>query len=89
MHLGMDIRHYGTSAWDLCCAARGSVGLFYELRLSLWDYAAGALIAEEAGCRVTDAAGRPLSYDGQSSVMAASRGVAAEGHYLPAEVLGI
>ena len=87
MHLGIDIRHLGTSAWDLCCLARGAAGIFYELRLSLWDYAAAALIAEEAGCRVTDAAGRPLRFDGKTSVLAASRGVAAEGGYLPEDVL--
>ena len=89
MNLSMDIRRAGAAAWDLCTVAEGRIGLFYELRLGLWDFAAGALIAEEAGCRVTDAAGRPLTYDGPSSVVAASAGVAREGGYLPAEVLGI
>ena len=61
----------------------------HELKLEVWDFAAGALIAEEAGCRVTDAAGLPLTYDRKTSVMAASAGVAQEGYYLPADVLGI
>ena len=89
MNLAMDIRHAGTAAWDLCLMAQGSIGIFYELKLEVWDFAAGALIAEEAGCRVTDAAGLPLKYDRKTSVMAASAGVAREGHYLPADVLGI
>lgn len=89
MTLGMDIRHAGTAAWDLCLMAQGSIGIFYELKLEVWDFAAGALIAEEAGCKVTDAAGLPLTYDRKTSVMAASAGVAREGHYLPADVLGI
>ena len=89
MNLAMDIRHAGTAAWDLCLMAQGSIGLFYELKLEVWDFAAGALIAEEAGCRVTDAAGLPLTYDRKTSVMAASAGVAREGYYLPADVLGI
>ena len=61
MNLAMDIRHAGTAAWDLCLMAQGSIGIFYELKLEVWDFAAGALIAEEAGCRVTDAAGLPLT----------------------------
>ena len=89
MTLGIDIRHAGTAAWDLCLMAQGSIGIFYELKLEVWDFAAGALIAEEAGCRVTDAAGLPLTYDRKTSVMAASAGVAREGYYLPADVLGI
>ena len=89
MNLAMDIRHAGTAAWDLCLMAQGSIGIFYELKLEVWDFAAGALIAEEAGCRVTDAAGQPLTYDRKTSVMAASAGVAREGYYLPADVLGI
>ncbi len=89
MQLGMDIRRFGAAAWDLCCLADGRAGLFFEAKLSLWDFAAGALIAEEAGCKITDLDGHPLSFDGPSSVLAASRGVAAEGNYLPREVPGI
>lgn len=72
----VDIRRSGTAAWDFCCVAAGRCGLYFELREQLWDYAAAALIAEEAGCTVTDAYGRPLSYTGYSSVICRSRGVA-------------
>ena len=88
MNLSMDIRRLGAAAWDLCQMALGAAGVFYELRLGLWDFAAGALIAEEAGCIVTDIEGRPLRYDGPSGLVAASAGVAREGHYLPEEILG-
>lgn len=71
----VDLRRSGTSAWDMCCVAAGRCGLYFELRLQLWDYAAAALIATEAGCNVTDAAGKPLSYTGFSSVICRSRGI--------------
>ena len=38
-------------------------------------YAAAALIAEEAGCTVTDAEGNPLSFRGSTSALCRSRGV--------------
>lgn len=40
------------------------------------------MIAEEAGCVVTDIDGHALTYDGPSSVLAASQGVAQE-RYVP------
>ena len=59
----LDIRRMGSAALDLCSVAAGRCGLFCELLLSPWDYAAGALIAEEAGavCRTIENA--PLPYD--------------------------
>ncbi|MBR3642829.1 MAG: inositol monophosphatase [Parasporobacterium sp.] len=73
--LCVDLRRSGTSAWDLCCVAIGRCGLYFEMRLQLWDYAAAALIASEAGCTVTDIDGNPLSYRGSSSALCRSRGV--------------
>ena len=54
-----DIRRGGSASVDLCMVAAGRLDAFYERGLSYWDYAAGALIAEEAGARVTGLAGRP------------------------------
>lgn len=71
----VDLRRSGTAAWDLCCVASGKCGLYFELRLQLWDYAAAALIATEAGCRVTDTDGSPLPYNASSSTVCISRGV--------------
>jgi len=54
-----DIRRMGSAALDLCSVAMGRVDAYYELNLGRWDYAAGALIAAEAGARVVDLEGRP------------------------------
>jgi myo-inositol-1(or 4)-monophosphatase len=48
------VRRLGSAALDLCYTADGRYDGFWELHLSAWDVAAGVLIAEEAGCRVTD-----------------------------------
>lgn len=45
----LDVRRTGSAAYDLCCVASGKCGLFFEMLLSPWDYAAGALIISEAG----------------------------------------
>jgi len=47
-----DIRRGGTAALDLCRVAAGEVDAYWELDLSPWDYAAGTLIAREAGAAV-------------------------------------
>lgn len=47
-----DIRRMGSAALDLCALAEGTVDAYYEHGLNCWDYAAGALIAEEAGARL-------------------------------------
>ena len=73
--LCVDLRRSGTAAWDMCCVAIGRCGLYFELKIQIWDYAAAALIAQEAGCSVTDIEGNPLSYTGASSALCMSRGV--------------
>ena len=45
----LDVRRTGSAALDLCYAACGRCGVFFEAILALWDYAAGVLIVEEAG----------------------------------------
>jgi myo-inositol-1(or 4)-monophosphatase len=47
-----DLRRGGTAALDLCHVAAGHVDAYWELDLSPWDYAAGAVIAREAGAEV-------------------------------------
>ncbi len=54
------VRRPGAAALDLTYLACGRLDAFWELRLSPWDIAAGALIIEEAGGRVTDLDGNPL-----------------------------
>ena len=47
------IRRLGAAALDLCYVACGRAAGFWEFELSPWDFAAGKLIIEEAGGRVT------------------------------------
>ncbi len=68
-----DIRRVGGAAIDLCWVACGRVNAFFEVGLNPWDYAAGALIAAEAGAVVQDLHGGPPSTD---FVFAAAPGVA-------------
>jgi myo-inositol-1(or 4)-monophosphatase len=56
-----DIRRGGSAALDLCMIAAGRVDAYYERGLNHWDYAAGALIAGEAGALVGGLSGRPAS----------------------------
>ena len=63
-----DIRRMGAASFDLCSVACGRLDGYYESGLAPWDWAAGALIATEAGAVVTDLAGGPPS---RGSVVAA------------------
>jgi myo-inositol-1(or 4)-monophosphatase len=53
-----DIRRPGSAAVDLCSVAAGRVDAYYEAGMHPWDWAAGALIAREAGARVEGLQGR-------------------------------
>ncbi len=48
------IRRCGAAALDLAYTAAGVYDGFFEFRLSPWDFAAGSLLIEEAGGRITD-----------------------------------
>ncbi len=65
------IRRTGSAAMDLCFVACGRFAGFWEFLLSPWDYAAGILLIEEAGGRITDLEGNPLSLAGENPVLAA------------------
>jgi myo-inositol-1(or 4)-monophosphatase len=56
-----DIRRGGSAAVDLCSVAAGRMDAFFERGLNYWDYAAGGLIAREAGAKVGGLAGRAES----------------------------
>ena len=58
---GVPVRRLGSAAIDLCWVACGRFDGFYEHKLEPWDSAAGYLIVEEAGGRVTDHEGQPFS----------------------------
>src|SRR4051794_770195 len=55
-----DTRRAGSAALDLCSVAAGRVDAYYEAGMHIWDWAAGALIAREAGARVAGLAGRRI-----------------------------
>lgn len=58
-----DIRRPGSAALDLCYVAAGRSDAHWELGLSPWDVAAGALIVLEAGGTLSDWQGRPWRPD--------------------------
>jgi myo-inositol-1(or 4)-monophosphatase len=59
-----DLRRVGTASLDLCSVAAGRVDAYYERGLNPWDFAAGLLVATEAGAVVTDFDGAPAGSHG-------------------------
>jgi myo-inositol-1(or 4)-monophosphatase len=55
------VRRPGSAALDLAYTGRGIFDGFWERNLAPWDVAAGSLIVEEAGGKVTDFKGKPFS----------------------------
>lgn len=53
-------RRTGSAAMDLTLVATGQLDGYWEFNLKPWDVAAGWLLVEEAGGRVTDVAGGPV-----------------------------
>lgn len=58
---GIPVRRLGSAAIDLCWVACGRFDGFYEHHLQAWDSAAGFLIVEEAGGKVTNFSGQRYS----------------------------
>lgn len=67
-----DIRRAGAASLDLCWVGCARVDAYYEQGLQPWDFAAGALIADEAGATVGGLAGGPPS---SAFTLAAAPGV--------------
>lgn len=68
-----DLRRMGSCALDLCMVAAGRLDAYYEDGVHLWDWAAGALIAAEAGAVVRP----PATADGAGLMVAAAPGISA------------
>ena len=70
----LDIRREGSAALDMCSAAAGRAGVYFEPTVSLWDIAAGMLLVQEAGgvcCRLD---GSPVPLDGsKTSILAGGK----------------
>jgi myo-inositol-1(or 4)-monophosphatase len=58
---GLPVRRLGSAAIDLCWVACGRFDGFWEYNLNPWDIAAGYLIVEEAGGKITNFAGEPYT----------------------------
>lgn len=69
---GIPVRRLGSAAIDLCYVACGRFDGFYEHSLQPWDTAAGFLIVEEAGGKVTNLSGDP--YDPYHNGLLATNG---------------
>ncbi len=67
-----EIRVMGSAALHLADVAAGREEAFIEPTLSAWDIAAGVLLVEEAGGRVTDFAAAPLSGIRSADVVASN-----------------
>ncbi len=67
------VRRDGSAALDLCYVAAGRFDGFWEMKLHAWDVAAGLLIVEEAGGRISDMAGGPADRSGQRTVASNGR----------------
>ncbi|MDD5405326.1 MAG: inositol monophosphatase family protein [Sulfurovaceae bacterium] len=63
-----DIRRFGAAALDLCYLAQGNVDGFYEIDLKPWDVAAGIIILQEAGGKISDSSNNPYHLGSKSIV---------------------
>ncbi|MGI5988619.1 MAG: inositol monophosphatase family protein [Dysosmobacter sp.] len=68
-----DVRRTGCASLDLCYVACGRLDGYVELSLQPWDYAAGALVVEEAGGQITTPNGSPLSLTEGGAVLASNQ----------------
>jgi len=57
------VRRLGSASLDLCLVGRGWFDGYWEYKLKPWDLAAGSLIVEEAGGRVSGPDGQPFDVD--------------------------
>lgn len=67
--LTQGMRRLGSAALDMCYVAAGRLDGYYERGIKAWDIAAGSVILEEAGGKVTDYQGHDLDLRGQEVVV--------------------
>jgi myo-inositol-1(or 4)-monophosphatase len=67
------VRRAGSAALDLCYVASGRLDGFWEFNLNPWDTAAGVLLVEEAGGRVTDFQGEAFQIDSRETLASNGR----------------
>jgi myo-inositol-1(or 4)-monophosphatase len=64
------VRRTGSAALDLAFVASGRLDFFWEFGLKPWDMAAGVLLVQEAGGRVSEMTGAPLSVTASDHLLA-------------------
>jgi len=79
------VRRDGSAALDLACVAMGRFEGFWEFGLNPWDTAAGVVLVEEAGGKISDLQGQPYTLGGPS-ILASNGLVHAEMVKVAAEV---
>jgi myo-inositol-1(or 4)-monophosphatase len=68
----LGLRRLGAAALDLCYVACGRAAGFWEFELSPWDFAAGKLIVEEAGGKVTGRRNEPVVVKEKAFIVASN-----------------
>ncbi|MCG1020489.1 inositol monophosphatase family protein [Sutcliffiella horikoshii] len=68
-------RSYGSAALEMAYVATGRIDAYITLRLSPWDFAAGLILVNELGGKVTTLHGEPLDLLGQNSVFVSKPGL--------------
>jgi myo-inositol-1(or 4)-monophosphatase len=69
---GIPIRRLGSAALDLAYTAAGRFDAYWEININPWDIAAGMLLVEEAGGKVTHYDGSPHTVFGEKSIIASN-----------------
>ena len=69
LKIGIPIRRFGSAAIDLAYTAAGRLDGFFEVGLSPWDCAAGKLLIEEAGGKVTGWDGKPFDHLSKAPIL--------------------
>lgn len=67
-----DLRRVCSTAITLCHIAAGRLGGYFEKVIKPWDFAAGSLILEEAGGKLSDFAGNALKFDRPTTIVASN-----------------
>ena len=70
--IALDFRRFGSAVIELCNIACGRAELYFELKLQPWDFAAGMLIVEEAGGKVSQMNGEKMFFDKPTSIFASN-----------------
>ena len=71
----MDVRKLGSAGLETSWVAAGKGEAYYTFRIEPWDVAAGVLLVEEAGGRVTDLAGGPWTPERADLLFSNGRGL--------------